>query len=173
MTADDKPNIVLTGFMGTGKTTTGRVLADLLDMDFIDTDEIIEGRHGAISALFADRGEASFRALERELAHELSDRTNTVISTGGRMLLDSENAMAMSRRAQVFCLVAAPEEILDRVRGHRGEIDRPLLASSDPLSRIVELLDERDDGYGQFRQIVTTGRSPRSVAREIAALVQS
>ncbi len=84
-------NLVLTGFMGTGKTTVGRMLAEKLGMEFVDTDELIESRHGPIPRIFADRGESEFRAIEQEVARELGERSGLVIATGGRMVLDDDN----------------------------------------------------------------------------------
>ena len=79
---DRSGNVVLTGFMGTGKTTVGRLLADLLGYEFVDTDEIIERRYGAIETIFRERGEDAFRAIESELAVELSERSRCVFATG-------------------------------------------------------------------------------------------
>ena len=74
MTASDSRNIVLTGFMGTGKTTVGRLLAEQLGYEFVDTDRVIEERHGKIADVFRSVGEEGFRRIERELAAELADR---------------------------------------------------------------------------------------------------
>ncbi|MGH9134897.1 MAG: shikimate kinase, partial [Ilumatobacteraceae bacterium] len=106
MTASDSRNIVLTGFMGTGKTTVGRLLAEQLGFEFVDTDQVIEQRHGAIAEVFRVMGEDAFRRIERELAAELADRERLVISTGGRMMLDPQNVASLSRNGRVFCLVA-------------------------------------------------------------------
>ena len=105
-------NIVLTGFMGTGKTTIGRLLADRVGYEFVDTDAIIESRHGPIADIFATQGEERFRSIERALAAELAERTRLVISTGGGTLLDDPSADALGRTGTVFCLVATPDEIL-------------------------------------------------------------
>ena len=115
MTASDSRNIVLTGFMGTGKTTVGRLLAQQLGYEFVDTDRVIEERHGKIADLFRSVGEEGFRRIERDLATELADRERLVISTGGRMMLDPHNVASLSRNGRVFCLVATPDEIFDRV----------------------------------------------------------
>ena len=125
---EHEPNIVLTGFMGTGKTTAGRLLAERLGMEFVDTDELLEERHGPIAEIFETRGEAAFRELEHALAEELSDRRGVVISTGGRMMLDADNVTALSRTGRVFCLVATPDEIFDRVSSDADRTARPLLA---------------------------------------------
>jgi len=169
----DKTNIVLTGFMGTGKTTAGRLVAEKLGLDFVDTDAIIESRHGPIPEIFRAQGEAGFRAIERALARELADRHGLVISTGGRMMLDAENVASLGHRGHIICLVATPEEILRRVSADGPLADRPMLSGSDPRQRIVELLTERGPGYGHFPQLVTSGLSPEAVARELIDLVSS
>lgn len=161
--------MVLTGFMGTGKTTVGRLLADRLGYEFVDTDGIIERRHGPIPAIFAERGEETFRAIERQVAAELGERQGLVISTGGRMLLDPVNERALSANGDVFCLAASVDEIWRRVG--RTCADRPLLAGADPRQRIVELLAERQAGYAEFRQVTTDGRQPAMIAAEIAGLL--
>jgi shikimate kinase len=166
-------NVVLTGFMGTGKSTVGRLLARRLAYEFVDTDEVIEQRHGPIPAIFAQRGEAGFRALERTVARELAERRGLVISTGGRMMLDAANVAALGRSGRVFCLVATAEEILQRVTADDGTIDRPLLAGEDPRRKVVELLAERAPGYARFDQIDTSGRSPDAIAAELAELLRS
>ncbi len=166
-------NIVLTGFMGTGKTTVGRILAAELGFDFVDTDAVIEQRHGPIAEIFRERGEDVFRAIERDLAAELADRSRLVIATGGRMMLDPDNVVSLERRGRVFCLVAEAEEIHRRVTADAAHVERPLLAGADPRARILELLAERRSGYRQFTQVVTDGRSPRAIAAEIAAVVAS
>ena len=164
-------NVVLTGFMGTGKTTVGRLLAAELGFELVDTDALIEERHGPIAEIFASRGEAAFRAIEREIAAELADRTGLVIATGGRMLLDPANAAVLGAQGRVFGLVAAPEEVYARVSADRTPVERPLLAVPDPRRRIEELMAERAAGYGQFRQIPTDGRTPADVAAAILALL--
>lgn len=166
-----RPNLVLTGFMGTGKSTIGRLVAERVGFEFIDTDVIIEDRHGPIPAIFAERGEPAFRAIERDLALELADREGLVVSTGGAMLLDDGNAEALGRNGTICCLVADADEIHRRITTDAARTERPLLAVADPMARIEELLAERADGYARFTQIETTGRDPVDVAEEIAALV--
>ena len=130
MTSPDSRNIVLTGFMGTGKTTVGRLLAQQLGYEFVDTDQIIEERHGKIGDLFRSAGEEAFRRIERELASELADRERLVIATGGRMMLDPQNVASLSRNGRVFCLVATPDEIFDRVVHDSSRVERPLLVGT-------------------------------------------
>ncbi len=165
------PNVILTGFMGTGKTTVGRLLADRLAFEFVDTDVVIEERHGPISTIFAQWGETAFRQFERELAGELGQRHSLVVSTGGRMLLDPDNAAALGTTGRIFCLVASAEEIHRRVVGDGSPIERPLLAVDDPAARIIELLNERRAAYNRFTQVETDGRTPEMVAEAVLALI--
>ena len=154
-------NVILTGFMGTGKTAVGRLLAAALGYEFVDTDEMIESRYGSISEIFAQSGEAAFRRAEREIAEELAAVDEHVIATGGRFMLDEHNATVLGKQSTVFCLVASPEEIIKRL----GESDdRPLLAGADRLLRIVDLLAERRPQYERFEQIPTDGKTPEEVA---------
>ena len=166
-----RPSVVLTGFMGTGKTTVGRALADRLDYDFVDTDAIIVDRHGPISRLFADHGEEHFRALERAIAAELAERDGLVISTGGRMLVDPTTADLFERRHLVVALSATTDTIFVRVGGNQAASTRPMLAGGDVRTRIAELLAERAASYSRFHQVATDERTPGEIAEEIAALI--
>lgn len=161
-------NVVLTGFMGTGKTTVGRLLADRLGYEFVDTDAIIEERHGPIPQIFAAHGERTFRRYEREVAAELAERDGLVISTGGRLMLDPANAELLGAGAHVFCLTARLDTILARVTAAGIADERPLLAGSDVEEQIARLLEARADAYAEFAQIATDLRTPEAVADELA-----
>ena len=161
-------NVVLTGFMGTGKTTVGRILADRLGCGFVDTDELIESRSGPIPEIFDREGEPGFREMERSVARELAGRTGLVISTGGRMMLDPECAACLEPAADVFCLVASPETIIERI-GDTAR--RPLLDVPDAPRRVRELLAKRAENYGRFRAVDTEGRSAAEVADAVMALI--
>jgi 3-dehydroquinate synthetase/shikimate kinase len=170
---DGDHNVVLTGFMGTGKTTVGRLLADDLGYEFVDTDALIEQRHGPIPAIFAARGEAAFRAIEREVAAELAGRRRLVVATGGRMMLDPANVRVLSANGRILCLVATPDEVFERVAGDRSTDDRPLLAVPDPRRRIVELMSERDPDYRRFPQLVTDALTPTAVAGDLRTVLSA
>lgn len=158
-------NIILTGFMGTGKTTVGKLLAERLQRPFIDTDALIVERDGrAIADIFAQDGEARFRAWEREVALELAQQQGLIIATGGRLMLDAANAAALSASGQVFCLTAVPQTILARVQ---DDTKRPLLNVPDPVAQIQRLLDQRREGYGRFPQISTDDKTAVQIAKEI------
>ena len=163
-----KRNLVLTGFMGTGKTTVGRILADRLGFGFVDIDGVIESRAGPIPEIFEREGESGFREMERSVARDLAGRTGLVIATGGRMMLDGECAACLEPEADVFCLTAEPGTIIERIG---GTAQRPLLAGSDASERVRELLAERADGYARFAAVDTEGRSPEEVADAVMSLL--
>lgn len=166
-------NIILTGFMGTGKTTVGKILAQRLGYQFVDTDVMIESRSGrSIPEIFAEQGEVAFRQIERDVARDLAQGEKQVVSTGGGMMLDAANSDALDATGQIFCLTATPEEILARVLGDEKDMKRPLLQTPDPQQRILDLLTERRDIYGQFPQISTSGRTPEAIAQSILNQVQ-
>lgn len=160
-------NVVLTGFMGTGKTTVGRLLAEALNYAFVDTDALIEERHGPITEIFRDQGEVAFRSFEHEVAEELGATEGLVVSTGGRLMLDPLNAGPLSRCGDVFCLTASIETILERVLADKAVNDRPLLTGSAVRERIEDLLAERATSYAQFDPIATDDREPRAIVGEI------
>ena len=163
-------NLVLVGFMGTGKTTVGREVASLLEMEFVDTDETIEARHGPIAKIFAEHGEARFRELERQIAREFGARSGLVIATGGRMILDPANFKELSRNGRIFCLVATPDEIHHRIANDTDRPDRPLLQVDDPRQRIIELMTERHREYQRFPQLITDHGGPGVIAEEVGHL---
>ena len=159
-------SVVLTGFMGTGKTTVGRLLAARTGRAFVDTDEIIEQRAGkTIARIFAEDGADAFRRMEREIAAELAGRQGLVISTGGRLMLDPQNEAALGPDNVVICLTAQPEEIV--VRLDSDALRRPLLEVEDPSARVEGLLAERADKYARFPQVSTSGHAPEEVVTEI------
>lgn len=161
-----RKNIVLTGFMGTGKSSVGRLLAKRLGYTFVDTDVMIVEKAGrSINDIFEREGEFAFRQWEQEVSRQLSGKDGLVIATGGRLMLDSENAALLSLSAYVFCLTARPEEIARRLVGQPGT--RPLLEAPDLEKRIHELLAQREAAYRKFPQIETDGKSINVVIEEI------
>lgn len=166
-------NIILTGFMGCGKTTVGRKLAHALNYDFADTDHLIEERRGmTVQKIFATEGEKAFREMESDIARELGGREGLVISTGGGMMLNPQNVAALSVNGRVFCLVATPEEIFKRISRNKNA-KRPLLDTPDPLKRIIELINEREKSYRQFIQIDTSGKSLQEITQHLITIIQS
>lgn len=152
-------NIILVGFMGTGKTLVGREVARLLGWDFVDTDTEIEQRAGkSVPRVFADDGETSFRSLESKVLSEACSGKHRVVSAGGGAIVDSENRKLMLDRGAVVCLDAEPETIYARLTcdDMDGVSARPLLSAPDPLKRIQELKSERQDFYSAAHFTVTT-----------------
>jgi shikimate kinase len=160
-------NLALIGFMGTGKTSVGRLVAEILKFDFLDTDDLIEKCTGrSISDIFSKDGEPAFRALEKKVVEELANKNKTVIATGGGLPTNADNLAGLKSCALVVCLWASPEKIWERVR-HQSH--RPLLHDADPQQKIRDLLAAREPFYRQADVLVNTGlRSPREVAQQIA-----
>lgn len=159
-------NIALIGFMGTGKSSVGRLVADALHFTFLDTDAVIEARAGKpITEIFAQAGEPAFRQLECGLVEELTRRERTVISTGGGLPVNPSNLASLKTHALVICLWASPEKIFERVR---HQTHRPLLNNPDPLEKIRELLAAREPSYHQADVMVNTEmRSIKEVAHQV------
>jgi shikimate kinase len=154
---DRDRNVVLAGFMATGKTVVGRRLAERLGYAFVDLDTLIAAEAGmAIPQIFAERGEAAFRALEAEMVRQSARRRRSVIATGGGAVVDPGNLAALKRCGVVITLTADPETILSRVG---GIADRPMLLGGDPAERIRALLALRAEAYAQADLIVDTSRS--------------
>jgi len=168
--AVNESNVVLTGFMATGKSTVGRLLADRRGMLFLDTDEMIVERHGSIAEIFATQGETSFREMERDIASELEETTGLVIATGGRMMLDRGCADALGSNGRIFCLTASISEIRRRYLNDESAPVRPLLAGSDE-TELERLYEERSSAYRGFQQVHTDGRTIAEVVEQIETLL--
>ena len=160
-------NIVLTGFMGTGKSKTGKLLSQRLKMRHIDIDELIEkGEKRKIHQIFQEEGEAYFRRVEKEAVAQIARVDGCVISTGGGVVLDKENMDFLRQKGLIICLHSNPETILSRTA--KGE-NRPLLQGvSNPAERIRKLLNIRMPHYQQADLMIdTSGRSPEEVVETI------
>ncbi len=165
-----KRNVVLTGFMGTGKTAVGRVLADLLGRPFCDLDAVIEEAAGCpVAEIFAAEGEDGFRRREREAAAAVGARRGLVVATGGGTLIDPANREALSAGGDLVLLTTAAPELADRLGDGAGQ--RPLLAGHDDLrARIAELLAERASVYaGCDHEFDTTALDADEAAALLAA----
>lgn len=161
-------NVALIGFMGTGKTTIGRLVAGLLNFGFLDTDHFIEMRAGKkISQIFQEEGEAKFREYEKQAVQEFTQFRRMVFATGGGLGADPENLDSLKQHSLVVCLWASPETIYERVK---NQTHRPLLCVPDPLSAIKELLSKREPVYRQADILISTDYfQPRDVAQKIAS----
>jgi shikimate kinase len=159
-------NLALIGFMGTGKTSVGRLVAESLHFDYLDTDEMIQSATGkTITEIFKNDGEKNFRALEQKTVEELASRTKTVISAGGGLPVNPKNLSSLKMHALVVCLWASPEKIWERVK---NQSHRPLLHDENPQAKIRELLAAREPFYKQADVLLNTElRSVREVAQQI------
>ena len=161
--------IILTGFMGTGKTQVGRRLAKRLGWRFVDTDLLIEQELGSsIRQLFAEKGETYFREQERRVIARVCHHQRCVIATGGGAIVDPVNARRLNTSGLLVCLTATPEVIFARVRGNT---DRPLLQADDPLATIRSLMARRSDAYARARLTIDT--SQQSVEQVVAAVLNA
>lgn len=166
--------VVITGFMATGKTEVGRRLARALGRPFVDTDGLVEAAAGrSIRDIFAHEGEARFRELERAAVVQACGVAGAVIATGGGTLLDAENRRRLAAAGPIVCLSAAPEDILRRVG---DPASRPLLVNGNGqpggLARIRTLLEERAPIYALATHAVdTSGLSLDQVVARVRALV--
>lgn len=167
-----KQNIVLTGFMGTGKSTIGRLLAKRIDYHFVDTDKEIENRCGkSVADIFQQDGEAFFRQQEEKLVRELAKQPRQVISTGGGLLMNPQNIEVLVKNSQIICLTASPDEILERVS--KQPLTRPLLKETDPRKKVIQLLEQRSSVYAQFDQLATSGKSPEELVNILLERLES
>ncbi len=168
-------NIILVGFMASGKSHVGRILSERTGMPLVDADSVIVERAGkSIEQIFADEGEAVFRALEREVIAELCSDKGQIISAGGGAFVDPDNRRAMLAGGMVFCLQARPETIYHRLKldNETGQAVRPLLAGPDPLRRIRELLAQRAEAYGQAHHCIDTDElTPEEVVEQALNLL--
>jgi shikimate kinase/3-dehydroquinate synthase len=167
-----RPTLLLNGFMGTGKSTVGRIVAERAGVAFIDLDEVIEARAGkSIEAIFREAGEPAFRALEADALRRAMEHDGPaqakVVALGGGALLDMTRRREALRCAFVVTLTGAAKTLLHRTAGSA----RPLLAGApDPNARISELLAARAGAYAEAHaQIGTDERSPEAVAEAVLA----
>ncbi|MGO8766422.1 MAG: shikimate kinase [Limisphaerales bacterium] len=159
-------NIALIGFMGTGKTSVGRLVADQLHFHYADTDELIQAATGrTIAEIFSREGEPAFRALEEKTVAELAGKTKMVISAGGGLPINPANLASLKNHALIVCLWASPEKIWERVK---NQTHRPLLHDPDPRKKIRDLLAAREPFYKQADVLLNTElRSLREVAAQV------
>ena len=167
-----KPNIYLIGLSGTGKTRSGRRLAEILQWPFVEMDGIIEDRAGkSIARIFEDDGEEYFRDLESAILNEVAERGGRVVSTGGGVPVRPENRKTMHGSGMVIRLGASPEEIHRRLASsvsQRGRVVRPLLGSDTSLETLQKMLNEREVLYATADVTIDTeGKSHDQVAELI------
>ena len=158
--------IVLCGMMGCGKTTVARALSDRLGWEWVDTDEWIVSRHGQISEIFAQTGEAYFRDLETEAVRALPCGGPAVVSVGGGLVLKAENVRLLKAQGKIVYLQAEKETLQRRLE---GDTTRPLLAGEALSARLDELLSARSAIYEGAADIVVCvdRKTPAEIADEI------
>lgn len=142
----EKQNLVLIGFMGSGKTSVGVKLSYKLRMPVEDTDRLIERREGCtVSDIFREKGEACFRQLETDLLRELAEsKAAKIYSVGGGTPVREENRELLKRLGTVVYLRVRPETVYERLK---GDTTRPLLQCENPLEKIRELMQARESAY--------------------------
>ncbi|MDD4548787.1 MAG: shikimate kinase [Syntrophomonadaceae bacterium] len=164
-------NIVLIGFMGTGKSTVGSKLAEKLGMNFVDMDREIENLTGlTINDLFRRHGEIRFRSEEGLMVKKLGQQANLVIASGGGVVLKSENVQTLRKNGILILLEANPEDIYKRVSRKKGT--RPLLKKNLVVKDIADMLQQREPYYAcaDFR-VNTSDRELNEIVREIVGIV--
>lgn len=166
-----KRNVILVGPMGAGKSTIGRQVANLLNYEFVDSDQEIEARTGAdIPWIFDVEGEDGFRRREENMIDELTQRQSIVLATGGGAVLRESNRKAMNARGVVVYLQASIEQQLARTARDRN---RPLLQTDEPRKVLTELTKIRNPLYAEMADFVidTDRGSVKEVASQIVELV--
>ncbi len=150
---NQRKNIILIGFMGSGKTTVGYKLSYRLRTPVEDTDKLIERREGrTISEIFRESGEPYFRNLETELLKEIKERTYArIISVGGGTPVKSRNRQLLKECGTVIYLRTKPETVYKRVK---NDDSRPLLQCEDPMAKIRELMASREDAYEECAEVI-------------------
>ncbi len=165
-------NIVLIGLMGSGKSSTGLVLAKLLKRKIYSTDELIEKKEGqTIVQIFECQGEAYFRQLEQMMVKKICAKKGVVIDCGGGVFINKENRDTLKENGLVIYLSADVQSLYDRVK---IRTHRPLLKVEDPLKKLKDLLKERQKFYQEADlKIKTDGKTPQEVAEEILKVLNS
>lgn len=160
-------NIVLIGFMGTGKSTIARTLCEKYGFEIVEMDETIEAsEQKAISQIFETKGEAYFRDLETNLLIEMQSKSGVVISCGGGVPMREQNVIEMKKNGSVFLLTATPETIYHRVKDSHN---RPLLENNMTVSYISELIENRREKYEAAADYIipTDGKTAETICEEI------
>ena len=169
----EKRNIFLVGPMGAGKSTIGRQLAQMLNMDFLDSDSVIEERAGAdIDWIFDIEGEAGFRKREERIINELTQSQGLVLSTGGGSVLSKDNRNALSARGIVVYLETSIDKQFERTQRDKK---RPLLQTEDPYQVLQELAKIRNPLYEEIADITlqTDEQAAKVVATQIIEMMDN
>ena len=172
-----KNNVVLIGFMGTGKTSIGKILATKLGCAFVDLDHKIEADSKmTIPKIFEKYGEKYFRELEKQAVKEVAQRRGIVIATGGGTIKDADNVRLLKENGVIICLTASVDEILFRTenKGDRPVLDKKDQDQGDRRAAIEKLLDERKEFYDQADyKVDTTDWSPMQIVDDICQYLKN
>lgn len=163
-------NIFLIGFMGVGKSTIARLLANRLNMKLIEMDETIEAEQDmSIPEIFEMKGEEVFRDMESALVERISHDKNAVVSCGGGAVLREKNVVNMKKNGKVVFLTATPETIFERVR---NTTHRPLLAGNMDIAYIAKLMERRRMFYEQAADVIisTDAKNEEMILKEISEI---
>ena len=165
-------NLILCGMMGSGKTTVGIRIAEILGRSWYDTDSIIVEKHGKISDIFERFGETHFRSLETETVRSLMEKDGLIISTGGGLVLKEENNVLLRKNGKIIFLRATLETLAKRLN---ADGERPLLhnTAESLYERLARLIKERTPIYEKVADYIVDvdGKAPETIAREIITVM--
>ncbi|SFP90836.1 shikimate kinase [Caldicoprobacter faecalis] len=164
-------NIILIGFMGTGKTTVGKLLAQRIGYRFVDTDQVIEQEVGlSIPEIFLKYGEQHFRQLEKQAIRRILTRSGMVLATGGGAVMDPANFSFLKEKGCVIALDASENTLWERLKAAK---DRPMLFSDNPREKMKSLLEMRRPVYYKAHFVLPVdGKSPQEVVDDIIAIIK-
>ncbi|MBS3994949.1 MAG: shikimate kinase [Alkaliphilus sp.] len=160
-------NIVLIGFMGSGKSSVGKQLSIFLNRNWIDVDTKIEAEAGTtISEIFEEKGEKHFRSMEKQAVREVSNYSNSIISCGGGVVLDMENVIALKNKGKIILLEASADTIYQRVK---EDENLPILKGNKTILYIRKLMKERESLYKTAADMIinTTDKSIEDICDEL------
>lgn len=166
MSKSSRPNIYLVGFMGTGKSTIGRQLAQQLEYSFIDSDQAIEDQAGiSIPEIFETRGETDFRAMEKAFVESGHPSEGCVVACGGGLIFQPGLKDVLQKKGVVITLFASPQTVYERTRSNQN---RPLLNVEDPKAEIERLLEQRMPVYREAGiGVLTDGRCTNDIVAHV------
>ncbi len=164
--------VVLTGMMGSGKTTTGQILANCTGAEFIDLDLMIEkNQNCTISEIFATKGESYFRKIESKILMDIFNRQNQVISLGGGTFENTSTRNFLLKNSIVIYLETSPETIFERIK---NDTSRPLLANGVTIEKIQKIIAKRKQNYETaLYKISTDNKSPNQVVEKILGVLKN
>ena len=168
---DAQKNIILVGFMGSGKSLTSNKLAGVLNRKVISTDKLIEEREGCtITEIFRNSGETYFRKVEKKIVQEVSGQNGIIVDCGGGVVLDQENMANLKKSGVVFYLSAPPERIYANIKDQKH---RPLLEGDDPKAKIAELLNMRKPYYEQANVVIDADKPIDEIAQDVLKVLEN